>query len=260
MVKKKIMAILLLVGIMLISLCMALPAKAQGVTFTVTDESTGSHVSGNAGDTLSFGGTGFTTGETVDIYVISIDGNPGGSDPAITVDDIDNSGNFITIPDVETYGGVYVLEAVGRTSLASAQTTFTILPCIVLTPTNSPVGNLVSVEGHGFQSGIENDLSASWDGSELTAIIDDYDASTGWFTAHFNVPIAIDGAHAVTFLEAEPDPPFTVITSASATFSVGSISPLPEYPLGGLIALIACFAMFALYVKRKSLSTLKMHF
>ena len=257
---KKMLAILVLAGVMLLSLIVALPAKAAG-TFTVTDESTGSHVSGNAGDTLTFSGIGFQTGETVDINIISIDGVPyTGDNPAITVDNIDGSGVFISVPNVEANGGQYLLEAVGETSGASAETTFTILPCIVLSIDSGPVGTSVSVVGHGFTSGIENDLAASWDGGDLTAIIDSYDASTGHFTAHFDVPAAVDGAHTVTFLETDGSDPPIIITSASAPFTIGIITPLPEYPLGGLIALFAVFASFALYVKRKSLPTLHLSF
>jgi hypothetical protein len=57
MENKKIVATLVLAALMLLSVYAVLPAKADSATFTVTDVDTGSTVSGNAGDTLSFGGT-----------------------------------------------------------------------------------------------------------------------------------------------------------------------------------------------------------
>jgi hypothetical protein len=159
------------------------------------------------------------------------------------------------IPD--TVGQDYDLVAVFEGS-EIAHAVFTVMPSTILTPTAGPSDTIVTIEGHGFKSGIENDLAASFDGADFTVIINDYDTSTGWFTATGNVPSGqTSGGHAITFFEADPDPPYSIITSASATFTITLTLPLPEYPLGALLSLLACFGTFVLYNKRGSLPQLK---
>ena len=160
---KKIMTILVLTGVLFVSLCMALPAKAQTTpSFTLLNDGTGLP-SGNAGDTATLIGTGFSPNS--EIYLTAYEGAVAPSDigsaipyPPLNNVDLnaatDDQGNIeidsIQLPSMT--GGTYTLEVTDGVNSAFQQ--FTILDqSINLGTSSGSAGDSVTVSGTGFAQG-----------------------------------------------------------------------------------------------------------
>lgn len=237
------MAILVLLSVLFLSLYIALPVKAQTPLLTVTDQNTGNNDHGINGDVLIFSGSGFSDDED-----ISIDCGSTHLADAHT----DSSGAFSTSTTYTIIGvphDSYDITA-SDSDGNSADSYFTVMPNIVLTPTWGPSGTLVTVDGTGFAA--DSTVSGTF-GS--TDIITSYGTDdSGSFTTTFNVPNLANEPYQVTVTD-----DFDSSVTAQTSFTISLVNPLPEYPIGALIGLIVCFATFALYMKRSSLSKLKLH-
>lgn len=255
MINRKLLASLIALSAILLAAYITIPVQAASPTFVVKDEDNGSTISGNGGDTLTFSGAGFaTTDDNIAIRCLTLNGLPyTGPDPVLEISpDPAGSGIFTLTGPVETTGGTYVLQAVGETSGLTATATFTVNPVINFDIDNGPAGTVgIQVTGNGFATDPLSDVLQATFGSTTITLNDlTNDGSEGNFQATFDVPAAAaTGPYTVTITDStEPS------IHAQATFTVTSLSTLPEYPLGALVALIACFATFAVFKKRGSIA------
>ena len=226
-------------SVVFLSLYIALPVKAQTPILTVTDQNTGNNDHGINGDVLVFSGSGFSSDED-----ISIDCGSHLADAHT-----DSLGAFSTSTTFTIIGvphDSYDITA-SDSDGNSADSFFTVMPNIVLTPTWGPTGALVTVDGTGFVA--DSSVSGTFASTDIITGVGTDDS--GSFTTTFNVPNLANGPYQVTVADDSNSS-----LTAQANFTISLVNPLPEYPIGALIGSIACFATFALYTKRKSLPKL----
>lgn len=255
---KKLLVFIITLSAILLAAYVSLPAQAATQSFVIKDEDNGSTISGNGGDTITFSGAGYAASDDqIALNCISVNGvTYSGGNPIIEVStDPAGSGIFsITLSNLETSGGTYVLQAVGETSGLSASASFTILPTISFDVDSGPSGTTVQVTGNGFaQDPLSDGMQATFGSTTITLNDLTNDGNGGNFQANFDVPTTAVGPYTVTITDSTD-----TSIHAQATFTVTSISPLPEYPLGALIAVIACFATFALFAKRGSIGNFRL--
>ncbi len=242
---KRILVTLILTSVILISVYTASPVKAAP-TFTITDgDNHGNHDFGYVGDRLTFSGKGFE-GKAVSIVYDGMEW---------VNTKIDESGNFkVDWVIIEMAGGKCDPIVVLVDGKDAAKSVFAIFPSISLNPETGPKGIEVTVIGNGYSAfPVKDGLIATFEGKELK--LDDLEQghSEGNFRAKFTVPDLKPQTYTVT-IYGKADP--TII--ASEEFTITSISVLPEYPFGGLMALFTCFAMFVLFIKRKNLPKIQL--
>jgi hypothetical protein len=150
---------------------------------------------GKAGAQVTVNGTGYGSGERVDIYWNStFSGSPLQSIVA------NSSGNFsvvITIPQAEV--GTHLIVGKGAASGLKPSRSFTILPdtSILANPLSGAVGAQVSVTGEGFVPG--ESVAIFWDstGSTGVRLTSATASSTGAISTTVTIPSATSGNHLI---------------------------------------------------------------
>ena len=185
--------------------------------------------SGPVGTVVTVSGSGAAPGQTVNVYwdgITSWDGTMG----LLNSTTADYLGNFeceITVP--EAYAGDHsVIAAVSVDNYDLA--IFTVEPEITLSPTSGLPEDTVTVEGTGF--GAEENITLTFDGTDITPEDVVTTSDLGSFSTTFEVPDLAYGDYTVTATD-------TAANVATATFTIGAaitLSPT-EGPAGALITI-----------------------
>lgn len=159
--------------------------------FTVTPLSTFilSAYSGFVGDSVSIIGTGFSPGTDVSIFM--------DSSPAVLAS--------LTPTASGTLNGTITIPASSRGNHAISTSVsgvpiqlFAVNSRIILNPVAGGVGDIVTVTGSGFNAGPVNNVTISWDSSDLTTSPATVNTdANGTFSCIFTVPSVTQGSHTV---------------------------------------------------------------
>ncbi|HEY7035345.1 MAG TPA: IPT/TIG domain-containing protein [Thermomicrobiales bacterium] len=120
-------------------------AAACGQSSTSTRGISLSPTSGKVGSSVAVAGTGFKSGETVDVYLDSTQST------ALASATASSTGGFnvsIKMPDAK--GGNHTIYAKGRTSGGTASATFKVNPSLIRSPSSGTLGTKISVSAKGF--------------------------------------------------------------------------------------------------------------
>jgi hypothetical protein len=165
---------------------------------------------GVRGTSLAFTGSGFTPGETVNIFAAGI-GSP------VVASAVADSGGSITATGraPQAAFGERVFFGTGQTSGKLGAPYFQIAPSLIPTPDVEPPGTTVALQGYGFGSFEALDLDFGNDplGSVGASIRGTFSGST---TFTFTVPMSTSpGTYSIT-----ANPSITGYPSASTSFTV----------------------------------------
>jgi len=196
-----------------------IPISGTTAIFTITGDAeiTIDPDEGTVDTEIEISGEGFDDNEDIEVYWDDVD-----SDNELDIidgaDETDSDGEFfdtiVAIP--ESPAGEHTIIVKGKDSDTEAEAEFTVEPAIAVNPEAGSAGAKVTVSGTGF--GKREDITISFNGSEVAISGDDRADSDGSFTATFNVPEVGPGAYDI---EVEDDDN----NDASATFSIaGKIS------------------------------------
>lgn len=183
--------------------------------FTVKPEITANPTKGAAGDRVTVNGTGFGADANV---TVTLDRENVGSG------ETDSDGSFdvvITLP--VKLPGTYKLEARAGSNRVSID--FTVAAGVNLSPATGNVGSQVTMTGTGFRPNTTVTVTYAPEASPVASVTAD---ALGKFTATFNAPKSVRGAHAVTATDG--------VSTVSATFTMESTpppAPQPLLPLSG---------------------------
>jgi hypothetical protein len=147
--------------------------------------------SGPPGTVITVTGSGFGTYETG--ITITFDGSPIAS--AVSADAQGNWNGTFTVP--ASPSGAHSVSAYGSITPTSSipGITFVVSPTVVVSPTNRPPGNPVTVTGSGFDGG-ETGITITFDGNPVASGISAN--SLGNWSGTFTVPASPSGPHSVS--------------------------------------------------------------
>src|SRR5579872_1898974 len=177
--------------------------ETSGSTATTTFDVTGvvlSPTSGPAGTSLDAKAEGFLPHEVVDVYYNAV------KQSSCTADSTGACSVTFTVPALEAH--TYGVRALGETSGAAGQATFTETAALGLTPTSGPADSAFGASASGFLPG--ETVQFSVDGSQATSCTAD---GTGSCEATLGAPAAGPGSYTIRAAGA------TSGISASATFT-----------------------------------------
>ena len=190
-------------------------------TVTGTAEITIDPEEGTVDSEVEIQGEGFDDNEDI---IVTFDGDE--VDIEDGDDRTDNDGEFfdtiIIVP--ESPAGEHTITVTGDDSDTEAEVEFTVEPAITVDPEAGSAGAKVTVEGTGF--GKREDITVSFDGSEVAISGDDRADSDGSFTATFNVPEVGIGTYDI---EVEDDDN----NDATAEFTIAITAKISIDPVKG---------------------------
>ena len=176
------------------------------------------------GDKVSISGTGFTGNSEVDV---TLHGNE------VALAQVSERGSFDAIfyvPVIKV--GTYAIE-IEDSSQSKRWIDFTVDSEITLSKPTGAVGLKLLVDGTGFEVG--GIVQIKYDDEEMAMVMADINGS---FSAYFNVPVSVAGAHIITVTDG--------FNTKQAVFTVESDPPPAPKQL---------FPNLILWLKRRCLST-----
>ncbi|HML01056.1 MAG TPA: fibronectin type III domain-containing protein, partial [Acidimicrobiales bacterium] len=178
-----------------------------------------SPTSGCVGTPVTISGTGYTSGATISQTTgVTFAGPDVTLNAGQTVSNGSWSATF-TVPNA-SFGNQTVTGS--DSSGVTASATFSVLPCLTLSPTSGPVGTSVTISGTGYTSGttINQSSGVTFDGTDVTLNASQTVSSNGTWTATFTVPNVSVGDQTVTASDSSG-------VSTSTTFDVDAITLSP---------------------------------
>lgn len=180
-----------------------------------------SPTSGAVGKTASVTGSGFKSGEVVNVYWDSTTTTAVATTTASSGCAISTS---FAVP--AAVNGVHTIIAKGATSGASATVSFTVIAALTLQPTAAAVGKTVTVTGGGFAA--SQPVSLHWKTASGTLLASATTGTTGSFTVTIKVPKGTAGTYSVYGVEATP-----ALTAVASLTIVPAIKVSPASGLPG---------------------------
>ncbi len=176
--------------------------------------------SGTPGTVLGISGTGWASGESIQI---KYDGTPLGS--VIYADGSGNWSTSVTVP--HSPSGSHSIAAAGTTN--SQSTTFTVMAGVTVSQTSGPVGATVTINGIGFGNQ-ETGINVQYDGT--TVAPGATSSALGDFAATFAIPASPSGSHSITAYGSITPVTRTIIFTVTPGVAINKTSGAPGASVG----------------------------